>query len=88
MDLGVTIVRRETFASSLEIAEQVLRGLGLPATQAAHLVKTFREHDVKRLYESHASHGDEERMRYLAQEFARELEDIFAGDEADEELNG
>ncbi len=87
MDLGVKIIRRETFASSLEIAEQVLRGLGMPGPQAAHLVQTFREHDIKRLNDAHASHGDEERMRYLALESARELESIFAEDEADQELS-
>ena len=86
MDLGVKVIRRETFASSLEIAEQVLRALGLPAGQAARLVSTFRNHDVRRLHDSHASHGDEERMRYLAMESARELEAIFAEDEADQEL--
>ena len=86
MDLGVRVIRRETFASSLELAEQVLRGLGLPSSQAARLVRTFREHDVKRLHDSHRSHGDEERMRYLAMESARELESLFADDDADEEL--
>jgi glutathione-regulated potassium-efflux system ancillary protein KefC/glutathione-regulated potassium-efflux system protein KefB len=86
MDLGVRIIRRETFASSLELAEQVLRGLGLPAGEAARLVRTFREHDVKRLHDSHASHDDEARMRYLAMESARELEALFAEDAAHEEL--
>ena len=66
--------------------EQVLRALGLPASQASRLVHTFRDHDVKRLHDSHASHDDEERMRYLAMESARELETLFAEDEADEDL--
>ena len=61
--------------------------LGLPAGQASRLVRTFRDHDVRRLHDDHASHGDEERMRYLAMESARELEAIFVADEADEELS-
>jgi glutathione-regulated potassium-efflux system ancillary protein KefC/glutathione-regulated potassium-efflux system protein KefB len=87
MDLGVKVIRRETFASSLEIAEQTLRALGLPAGQASRLVSTFRAHDVKQLHDNHTSHGDEERMRYLAMESARELESIFAEDAANEELS-
>ena len=65
----------------------MLRGLGLPASQAARLVRTFREHDVKRLHASHEAHDDEKRMRYLAMEYARELEELFAEDAADGELS-
>ena len=88
MDLGITTIRRETFGSSLEMADLVLQALGLPAKQSRRIVQTFREHDVKRLMESHASHGDEERMRYLARQFASELEEIFADDEAESGLAG
>ena len=87
MDLGVQCIRRETLASSVEVAEMVLRGLGLPPVQATRLVKTFRDHYDKRLLVCHANHTDEERLRYLAMEQARELEEIFAQDLEDAALN-
>ena len=31
MDLGVTIIERETFLAALELTKDLLRGLGLPA---------------------------------------------------------
>ncbi len=81
MDLGVSIFRRETFESSLELARLVLEGLGLPHAQASRLVETFKRHDIERLKLAHASHSNEERMIYLAKEAAKELEDMFEQDE-------
>ena len=81
MDLGVSIFRRETFESSLELARLVLEGLGLPHAQASRLVETFKRHDIERLKLAHASHSDEDRMIYLAKEAAKELEEIFEQDE-------
>ncbi len=80
MDLGVSIFRRETFESSLELARLVLEGLGLPHAQANRLVETFKRHDIERLKIAHASHSDQERMIYLAKEAARELEEMFEQD--------
>ena len=80
MDLGVSIFRRETFESSLELARLVLEGLGLPHAQASRLVETFKRHDIERLKLAHASHSDEDRMIYLAKEAAKELEEIFEQD--------
>ncbi len=80
MDLGVTIFRRETFETSVELARLVLEGLGLPHAQATRLVETFKRHDIERLKLAHASHSDQERMIYLAKEAAKELEEIFEQD--------
>jgi glutathione-regulated potassium-efflux system ancillary protein KefC/glutathione-regulated potassium-efflux system protein KefB len=82
MDLGVSIFRRETFESSLELARLVLEGLGLPHAQASRLVETFKRHDIERLNLAHSSHTDQERMIYLAKEAAKELEEMFEQDEA------
>ncbi len=80
MDLGVTIFRRETFESSVELARLVLEGLGLPHAQASRLVDTFKRHDIERLKLAHASHSDQDRMIYLAKEAAKELEEMFEQD--------
>ncbi len=80
MDLGVSIFRRETFESSVELARLVLEGLGLPHAQASRLVDTFKRHDIERLKLAHASHSDQDRMIYLAKEAAKELEEMFEQD--------
>ena len=49
MDAGVTTVIRETYASSLEMAQSVLEALGETAAAARDAVRRFREHDEKTL---------------------------------------
>ncbi len=80
MDLGVTVLQRETFLSSLDIARSVLEGLGLPDYEADRVVKRFREHDERRLYAHYGLHDDEQKMIDLAKEAAEELEELFAQD--------
>ncbi len=80
MDLGVTVIQRETFLSSLDIARSVLEGLGLPDYEADRAVEKFREHDERRLYAHYGLHDDEQKMIDLAKEAAVELEELFAQD--------
>ena len=80
MDLGVKIVRRETFLSSLALTREVLLGLGFSEFDAEKSVQTFRRHDERRLIEHHAMHTDEERMIYLAKQSMDELKDLFEED--------
>ena len=47
MDAGVTEIWRETFASSLELAEATLVALGTARDAAASQVRRFRAHDEK-----------------------------------------
>ncbi len=80
MDLGVTILRRETFLSALDLGREVLRGLGLPEADVNHTVETFRVSDQKRLEEDHAHYMDFEKVRAGAQRQLEELEQVFRGD--------
>lgn len=84
MELGISVVWRETFLSSLDMARGVLKGLGLPDFAAARTIEIFREHDEKRLYSLYGEHRNEERMRMLAKKAAEELEELFAQDAANE----
>ncbi len=83
MDLGINIIRRETFASALEIAGLVLEGLGMPRKQVKHTVSTFRKHDLARLFEHQAMHTDEEKMIALSKSARKELEEMFEQDSVD-----
>lgn len=84
MDLGVRVIKRETFLSALDLTREVLRGLGLSAKDAARTVETFQEHDERRLAEHHTHYNDQEKMQSLAKDAARELEDMFMRDAAEQ----
>jgi monovalent cation:proton antiporter-2 (CPA2) family protein len=85
MDLGVTMIWRETLLSSLDMTKSILMGLGLPKSESDHAIETFRVHDEKRLLDHHDTHNDEQKMIYLAQKAAAELEQLFEGDAAEED---
>ncbi len=84
MDLGVRVLRRETFLSALDLTKEVLRGLGISAKEAERTVNTFQEHDERRLAEHHTHYNDEEKMRSLAKSAAKELEEMFMRDAAEQ----
>ena len=63
MDLGVTVIRRETFLSSLDLTREVLRGLGLPERDVRFAVDTFKAHDRRRLYEDYKHYTDVEKLQ-------------------------
>ena len=83
MDLGVEIIRRETFASALELTVDVLQGIGASASEAERTVQRFREHDEQRLREHSEVHNDEQRMQALAKQSQEELEEMFERDVED-----
>jgi glutathione-regulated potassium-efflux system ancillary protein KefC/glutathione-regulated potassium-efflux system protein KefB len=89
MDLGVEVIQRETFLSSLDIARRVLIGLGLSHSESEKAVQMFKEHDEHRLFDAWGEHDDEEKMILLAKKAAEELEELFAEDaEAEAEAEG
>jgi monovalent cation:proton antiporter-2 (CPA2) family protein len=80
MDLGIIIIWRETFVSSLELTRDLLIGLGDDRAQADDIIGRFHEHDRMRLFEHYTHHNDEEKMQDLAKAEAKELEEMFARD--------
>lgn len=82
MDAGVTSITRETFASSLEMAQSTLVALGTAAEAAAAQVRRFREHDEETLRAQAAIKDDEERFIATTQASARQLETLFEADSA------
>lgn len=84
MDLGIELIERETFHSSLVMARQVLECVGLTDGEAVRAVETFRQHDIEHLRRSQKHHTDEQRLIYLAKQAAEELEELFAQDAARE----
>jgi monovalent cation:proton antiporter-2 (CPA2) family protein len=83
MDLGVTIIERETFLAALELTKDLLRGLGLKETEVRRLTETFQRLDEKRLYDDYQYYTDLEKVRANALTQAKELEEVFAQDIAE-----
>ncbi|HKQ55502.1 MAG TPA: monovalent cation:proton antiporter-2 (CPA2) family protein [Methyloceanibacter sp.] len=80
MDLGVTIIERETFLSALALTKTLLRGLGLREAEVKRITETFKQQDERRLYEDYQYYTDVEKVRANAQSQAKELEELFARD--------
>jgi glutathione-regulated potassium-efflux system protein KefB len=84
MDLGIRVIRRETFLSSLDLTREVLRGLGLSERDVRFAVDTFMATDRKRLYEDYKHYTDLEKLQERAKSHTQELEGIFAQDAAEQ----
>jgi glutathione-regulated potassium-efflux system ancillary protein KefC/glutathione-regulated potassium-efflux system protein KefB len=80
MELGVSDIIRETYASSLEMAAGVLETLGASAAAARGLVKQFREHDEATLRKQFEVRDDDSKLVASAVESARQLEKLFEAD--------
>jgi glutathione-regulated potassium-efflux system protein KefB len=82
MDVGVTVIVRETYGSSLEMAGRVLEALGTPPAAAREAVRRFREHDEATLAAQYAVKEDESKFRATTVEAAQQLEKLFEADQA------
>jgi voltage-gated potassium channel Kch len=80
MDLGIEHIMRETFVSSLELAEQVLAATGMQGWDARDTVATFRAHDERALKRQFAVYHDETRLIQSAKDAATELQGLFESD--------
>jgi glutathione-regulated potassium-efflux system protein KefB len=80
MEIGVPVVIRETYGSSLEMAEHALVSLGAAREAAAADVGRFRTHDEKTLAAQAAMKGDEDKIRETARASAEQLERLFEED--------
>ena len=83
IDLGIGVIRRETFMASLDLSRSLLRGLGLTDSAAGEVIEAFRKHDTRRLYDEYKLAPDDEKLREKARAAAEELERLFHEDEAE-----
>ncbi len=80
MDRGIEVIVRDTFHSSLKLAEQTLLALDLPPAAARHAVAVFQAHDEKLLRDTHAIYRDERQLIQTVQDAAAELDSLFEAD--------
>ncbi len=84
MDLGVQIIQRDTFLAALDISGSVLRELDFSEAEIKRTVKTFREHDERRLFDDYAHFTDLQKIQDRAKRQSEELEDLFREDVSDD----
>jgi monovalent cation:proton antiporter-2 (CPA2) family protein len=82
MDRDVDGLVRDTFHSSLRLAELSLKALGVTPEDAARSVALFRDHDEANLLAVHAIYRDEAQLIQSGQQAAEELEALFQADRA------
>jgi monovalent cation:proton antiporter-2 (CPA2) family protein len=81
MDRGVDGLVRDTFHSSLRMAEDSLLALGILPEDAARSVALFRAHDERNLLETHAIYRDEKQLIQNTQQATDELMGLFEADQ-------
>ena len=77
---GVEFIVRETYYSSLKLAEDLLEQLGIQKPTIEHLVATFEEHDAALLARQYAVFRDEDKVVQTSKEAAAELEQLLQED--------
>lgn len=80
MDIGVDYVIRETFLSSIELAGNVLTGLGIKKDEVDKIARAFREYDEALIKRQHAIHNNEEEVIAATKRAAIELQSLFEED--------
>ena len=84
---GVNHVFREVFASSVDMAEQVLVALGQHPFQAHRAAKTFKAHDERLIVEAAKILGDTQALVSLNRAARAEISKILSGDRASSPLH-
>lgn len=80
MDRDVDGLVRDTFHSSLKLAELSLGAMGIAPGAAARAVALFRDHDEENLIAAHAIYRDEAQLIQSTQQAAEELTGLFEAD--------
>ncbi|HEX5127364.1 MAG TPA: monovalent cation:proton antiporter-2 (CPA2) family protein [Rhodocyclaceae bacterium] len=82
MDLGIKTLVRETWHGSIDLAEQVLLGLHVDATEVNRAITRFMEHDEATLRKQHAVYQDEALVVQTSKQASEELRSLFDDDAA------
>ena len=81
MDAGVSVIRRETFLSAVELTKDILTTAFNEADDTVNRdLERFMEHDRARLYDDYKHFTDVEKLRAANRTAAIELEELFASD--------
>ena len=79
--LGVDVIHRETFGSSLDMGVEALKLLGVRSYKAHRAALTFKAHDEEALYEMANLEGDETALLARSRQMVRDLERVLQSDD-------
>jgi len=79
-DLGVKLIWRETFPTSLDMARHALLSLGFGIAASERAVSLFKQHDEQRLEAQYAVQHDEAQLIQTSREAAAQLQELFESD--------
>ena len=79
-ELGITHTYRETWHTSLEMAQQSLLQLRIPPSEAAMAIAQFRDHDLALLKRQRAIYTDEQKLMQSTREASVELLSLYEAD--------
>ncbi|EMK14737.1 MULTISPECIES: monovalent cation:proton antiporter-2 (CPA2) family protein [Leptospira] len=85
MELGIQIIRRDTFASALELAGETLRKLGFMDSEVEKKIKKFRAHDELTLKGQFQIRNDEKEFIKFSKNSMHQLEVAFEADRQEKE---
>ncbi|MGH8853311.1 MAG: glutathione-regulated potassium-efflux system protein KefC [Telluria sp.] len=80
MDLGVTVIERETFESALMLGRRAMEELGFGAYLARQAALRFREHNLKSVLEVYPYYKDRKQYASMARRAREELHAMFERD--------
>lgn len=80
LDMGVNVVHRETYLSSLAMAEDVLLRLGHDKERSSRCIERFKSFDEELLRRQQAIYQDEAELNASIKQAMIELEDLFERD--------
>jgi len=80
MDLGMKNIVRETFLSSLDMGEDVLRSIGVPISAASDTIAKFKLYDRELLKHQHTIHEDSGKLIESSLKSRKQLQELFETD--------
>jgi monovalent cation:proton antiporter-2 (CPA2) family protein len=82
LDLGITVIHRETLGSSLWLARDALVELGIDRLKADKTIESFRGHDEKILREQYKLRHDQKSLQNYSKQAAQLLVEVIKADAA------
>ncbi len=79
-DLGVKLIWRETFPTSLDMVRHALHSLGFGIAASERAVTLFKQHDEQQLEAQYAVQHDEAQIIQTSKEAAEQLQELFEAD--------
>ncbi len=80
MDVGASVVIRDLLLSSIFLAGEVLKDIGLSPQEAEAATSFFLKHDTETLQKQYAFHQDEDALMQSARDASEELRELFNSD--------